>query len=189
MHRVTDLLLVKTTLPARFQAVSTGASPSNNGGACGGVDPDLSRLTDTAEAYGDAFVDPGFGAYSSAALIFVSSKQAAQAQALESAPDTTKCAAALARKFLKGADGTVTGRERLRSSARRVGGTRITLSEASVRAKIVGRPVLVQAALYFLRRGRALSEVIAYGTATKSSDRQTAKVVEAMGRRLIRSGF
>jgi hypothetical protein len=145
-RRAAELLLPRAAMPSGFGAVSSAASSSNNGCACGGVDPDLHALTETGEAYGDALVSAAVGAYMSDAFVFVSRVQAAKAQSLDSASDTSKCAVAIARKFMKGAHARA-GSPRLSFVGRRIKGATVTERQALFAATIAGRTSHVQAAL------------------------------------------
>lgn len=186
--RARKLLLVEAVLPHGFHAIVTGASPSNNGGSCGGVDPDLSSLTETAEAYGNELLNPAFGAYGSVADVFISPSEAARAQRLDTAPDTVACAASIAKRFLVGAHATASA-QRFTFSARQVGRTRIVARGVVLTTRIAGRKAEVMASMYFLRRGRALSVLLAYGKVTSASNRTTTRAIETMSRNLARERF
>ena len=94
-----SLLLNRAILGSRFQASPSGTSPNSNSGSCAGFDPNLRALTETAEVYGDLLTDRSDGLlFTSEAEVYVSSAQAATAQALETAPGAGRCVASAAKQ-------------------------------------------------------------------------------------------
>jgi hypothetical protein len=156
------LLLTQAILGSRFQASPSGTSASNNSGACAGFDPNLRALTETAEVYGDLLTDRSDGLLvTSEAEVYVSSAEAAKAQALETAPGAGRCVASVAKKAA-GA-GAVIVKKKVTPVSFTIGGLRAKAWDAQLLVRANGRQVPVEATVFVYRHGRALSSLFFTG--------------------------
>ena len=178
-----SLLLNRAILGSRFQASPSSTSPSNNSGSCAGFDPNLRALTETAEVYGDLLADRSEGLlFTSEAEVYVSSAEAAKAQALETAPGAGRCVASVAKK----AAGTnaVVLKKKVTPISFTVGGLRAKAWDALLLVRTNGRQLPVEATVFVYRHGRAVSSVFASGlesqAASQSSRIASAQMVRAL---------
>jgi len=196
VHEAHAVLLTRADLPAGFSTFNSGASPTNNSGSCNGVDLDLSALTESAEVYGAGLQNDDSGAdYVPSVYVFISAKQAAQAQALYTARVAWKCSLQLAHDRLRGLPATVTG-QKLQLVAKTMSGVSVRARQAvlTVRAVLNARSkkflvLRVEASLIFFRRGRAVAEVWTVEPWTTHTQRTWNDAVSAVVRRLRDSSF
>lgn len=196
--RARALLLISDDLSPTFGTFDTRASPSNNQGSCGDVaGPDLTKLTETAEVYGDGIINGDEGAYYfPSAYVFVSAAQAARAQALSVGPADSKCLVEIVRDRLKpllawarkhGKPAGYTGRSDSAFS-RKIDGVTVRGQQVILNATA---ELKVRESAYdiFFRRGRALAEVWSIGVWDASGPRIRNKIVAAEVRHLNRHRF
>lgn len=179
-----SLLLERAILGSRFQASPSGASPNNNSGSCAGFDPNLRALTETAEVYGDLLTDRSEGLlFTSEAEVYVSSAEAARAQALETAPGAGRCVASLAKK----AAGTnaVVLKKKVTPISLTVGGVRAKAWDAQLLVRANGRQAPVEATVLVYRHGRAVSSVFASGLESQAASQYSRIASAQMVRALL----
>jgi hypothetical protein len=180
------LLLRQATLGSFFQASRSGASSSNNTGSCGGFDPNLRSLTETAEVYGDVLTDRGQGlVFVSEAEVYVSSAEAAEAQALETAPGAGRCVASIAKRAA-GA-GAVVVKKKVTPVSLTIGATRVKAWDAQLLVTTNGRQIPVEATLFVYRHGRAVSNLLFSGLDDQAALLYSRMASAQMTRALIRA--
>lgn len=187
VRRATRLLLSRSELPHGFHTFKTGASTTNNVGACHAiVDPDLSALTETAEVYGAGLANTYSGVlYFPAAYVFVSAKEAARAQALDATSADNRCAALMAKKRLQLVGAQITASTYV-VTTRRQSGVSVIARQAVLGARVDRYRFKTEASLIFLRRGRELSEILTSGPWNAATHRTWEDAIDAVVRNLRR---
>jgi hypothetical protein len=182
------LLLTQAILGSRFQDSMSGTSPSNNSGACAGFDPNLRALTETAEEYGDLLTDRSDGlVVTSEAEVYVSSAEAANAQALETASGAGRCVASVAQKTA-GA-GAVIVKKKVIPLSLTIGGLRAKGWDAQLLVTTNGRQVPVEATVFVYRHGRAVSSLFFTGIEGQAAGQYSRIASAQMVRALLRANL
>lgn len=184
-----SLLLSRTILGSRFQASRSGTSPNSNSGSCAGFDPNLRALRETAEVYGDLLVDRSEGLlFTSEAEVYVSSLEAAKAQALETAPGAGRCVASVAEKAA-GTNAVVVVKKNVTPVSLVVGGLRAKAWDALLLVRANGRQVPVEAAVFVYRHGRAVSSLFISGRESQAVGQYSRIASAQMVRALLRANL
>lgn len=182
------LLLGQAILGSGFQASPSRTSPNNNSGSCAGFDPNLRVLTETAEVYGDLLVDRSEGLlFTSEAEVFVSSAEAAKAQALETVPGAGQCVASVAKKAA--GTGAVIVKKKVTPISITVGAARAKAWDAQLLVRANGRQLLVEATLFTYRHGRAVSSLFFSGLANQAAAQYSHMASAQMARALLRANL